>query len=398
METKKIAIITEYNDIPNINYGNALQLYALNYILNKSYDRLWAETICVESNDKKKYIHTARIHEFVWKAYRKINNMLYSKSKEKQSILEFRRNSLNGRIEAINNFVNTNCNISDIIYKFNDFENAKFDAFIVGSDVVWTQSRYSIDRIKFLDLDIKFPVKKFSYAASFGNNTIPKNNKRLLKRYLHEFDMISVREGSSVEMLKELELHNVEHVVDPTLLIERKIWERNAKKPDGIDIPERYLFAYILGQENEQREIVTQIAKILDLKVITIPFANGSNNEYDKAFGNIKIMPCSPENWLWLIENAMFVITDSFHGTVFSNIFEKKYFVLTRRESQNISNRLIDYLSWTDQKEYYIDDFEKALDIVRDDKFIWNYDRTNQLIEYKIDKSFEFLRKCIQMI
>ena len=134
-------------------------------------------------------------------------------------------------------------------------------------------------------------------------------------------------------MLKNIGINNVKHVCDPTLLLSKKEWENIEQK---INIKEKYIFVYLLGKNKEQREKIKELAKELNLIIVDISHANGEFNKVDEGFSNYSIDNCSPEEWIWLIHNAEYIITDSFHGVVFSTIFNKKFFVLKRYYTENI--------------------------------------------------------------
>ena len=161
-------------------------------------------------------------------------------------------------------------------------------------------------------------------------------------------------------------------------------WDTKGRK-------EKYIFVYLLGKNKEQREKIKELAKNLNLIIVDIPHANGEFNKVDEGFSNYSIDNCSPEEWIWLIHNAEYIITDSFHGVVFSTIFNKKFFVLKRYYTENINNRMLDYLNT-------IDECDKMIDITNCksiNDFEWNYTKIDSKLEEFVTNSKQYLKRNI---
>lgn len=370
---KKIGIISELN-MSNSNYGNRLQAYALNSYINNNFDYR-AESIYLEKYDKKKitkiyimdYINRVK-NKFIKK---NINNSYFQK-----------------RISNCNKFSKNNTVLSFKALSWNDLLNSDYEYFITGSDVVWAQHRGEINRIRFLNFKNRNNAKKISYAASFGNDWIPKENIKHIKKYLKDFSFITVREASSVKMLKNIGIQNVEHVCDPTLLLSANDWTKIEKE---VEVKEKYIFTYLLGKNKELRKEIKELSKKLNLKIVNIPHSDGIVSDVDENFADYNIDDCSPEQWIWLIHNAEYIITDSFHGCVFSTIFSKKFLVTNRDYTININNRMIDYLKQIDE----IDKFVEISKISEIEKFNWDYKKINNKISLLINKSRTYLNKVL---
>lgn len=370
---KKIGIISELN-LNNCNYGNRLQSYALNYYINKTYDRKYrAESILLKYYDEK-IVTKKHVLGIIRKVLSKAKTHLV-RTKPDEYFLN--------RLENCNKFTITNLILSQEEYTKKKLSKSEYSKYIVGSDVVWAQFNNGINSIRFLDFGIN-KAKRISYAASFGRDWIPEENKKIIRDKLSKFSYISVREKSSIKLLNEIGVDNVEHVCDPTLLLEKDEWNKLAKKVEGIT--QKFIFVYLLGKDVKQRENIKALAKEKKLKIVNIPHANGVIDSVDDNFGDIKVHDCSPENWIWLIENSEYFITDSFHGAVFGSIFEKKFIVIRRNEKADINNRMIDYLNTIDAEELFVE--------LNDKKNIndlnWNYNKINSNIEAikKISKNF----------
>lgn len=407
----KILIINEYAP-NNTNYGNCLQSYALSRYLT-NLDNGFEVNVAYISRSRYNYIQTKYYSPRVFfsKVIKKINTILTKLKPYYDS--EF-------RIEIFKTFMKQFVPICDKPMDYIGLKNKSYDTYIVGSDVVWAQQKYKFNRIKFLDFVKEQAVKKISYAASFGRDWIPDENIKDIKRCLTDFDSISVREASSINLLKEIGIDSV-HVLDPTLLLEIEEWEKIEKEPDksavkhlnkssqisidakyefdsnhdvtkGISFNNyKYVFTYILGTDLEMRKSITDWAKLRGLIIVTIPYASGENNYVDSDFGDFQISRCSPQNWIWLIHHADFVITDSFHGTVFSTIFKKKFVVVKRIYSIDINNRMIDYLKTIEETDKVV----SFTDLSYTDMMDWNYAKIDMLLNRKREFSGNYLKNVL---
>ncbi|MFT2098082.1 polysaccharide pyruvyl transferase family protein [Marinomonas sp. 2405UD66-6] len=203
-------------------------------------------------------------------------------------------------------------------------EGESFDSVIVGSDQVW-RYQYIGDghhNVFFLDFDTNKSVKKIAYAASFGKDEweAPEHVAKV-SSLLHSFDAISTREKSGVVLCKDLfGVSDAVNVLDPTMLIGAEFYDRFF---DGSNISScsRTIVTYILDWNDEKQDIITSVKISLEDSFKSyFKQVNLSNKENGKFYG--------VEEWLWNIKNAEFVITDSFHGMVFSILFKKQFIVI----------------------------------------------------------------------
>ena len=382
---KKVGIISELN-MDNVNYGNKLQAFALNNYLNNTF-KCEAESIIIDNKLDAKKSTLKGLHKYANKAKKipkKVKEVFINITKR----FNKKKYNFNKRLEACNTFIKNNIRLCKNLINLENITKTDYDVFITGSDVVWAQVNGGVNRIKFLNFKTKKNFEKIAYAPSFGNDWIPKENTDTIKDFLSSFNAISVREKSSTEMLKNIGINNVKHVCDPTLLLSKKEWENIEQK---INIKEKYIFVYLLGKNKEQREKIKELAKNLNLIIVDIPHANGEFNKVDEGFSNYSIDNCSPEEWIWLIHNAEYIITDSFHGVVFSTIFNKKFFVLKRYYTENINNRMLDYLNT-------IDECDKMIDITNCksiNDFEWNYTKIDSKLEEFVTNSKQYLKRNI---
>jgi len=198
----------------------------------------------------------------------------------------------------------------------------KYDAIIVGSDRVW-RYRYAKDSIDdfFCNFLIGTGIPHFSYAASIGTDEMeyPKEKIEICSNLLKSFKAISVREQSTVDILRSyFGVKDAQVVLDPTLLLDKHIYIDLFKNQyTGHNRP--YVFTYVLDEDSELRNAIEEFASLHQLEIINLRAQTGSIKEI-KAIEPV-------EKWLSALYYSDYVITDSFHGTVFSLIFNKPFVV-----------------------------------------------------------------------
>lgn len=220
---------------------------------------------------------------------------------------------------------------------FNNFISSyKYDAFIVGSDQVW-RPKYSPNLMTyFLDFvkDNK-TVKKIAYAASFGVDyweLTPEQTQRA-SELAQIFDIITVRESSGVSLVKEHLNCDATHVLDPTMLLNKEDYVRLYENPTTeLHDSEGELLCYIM---NKSRDIDLAIANCYS-NTNLIPFSCNSkeliiDGKVTSRYHNCRFLP-PVEQWLKSINDAKMIITDSFHGVVFSIIFNKPFWVIINNQ------------------------------------------------------------------
>ncbi len=204
--------------------------------------------------------------------------------------------------------------------------------FLSGSDQVWnpTGSMNPIYYLKFVgDNSVRA-----SYAASMGVSKVPDSRKELFKRYIEQFDCISVREKEVEQCLSEFDIKDISVNVDPTLLMNAEFWEKYMRKVPEID--DDYILVYFLHLPKNGNQLVKWLKKETGKKVVLI----GGTTSYfvynDKVLHNI-----GPGEFLWLVYNAKSVVTSSFHGTAFSIIFQKEFYSVVNPNMPSRINNIL---------------------------------------------------------
>ena len=190
----------------------------------------------------------------------------------------------------------------------------KYDYFVTGSDQVWNP--YFADLEK---LFLKFAprAKRIAYAASISCPEIPSKDLQGFIDGINGMKAISVREQAGAELIEQLTGRKVEVVADPTMLVAAEKWREIARKPSWLKGDEEILTTDFLGKRPD--EVINRLAREHGLKVVNILD--------EHVFEHYAV---APEEWLWLIDNASLMYTDSFHGTVFSILFRRPFVVAER--------------------------------------------------------------------
>lgn len=357
----KIGIVTQ--PLHN-NYGGLLQNYALQQVL-------------------KRLGHEPKTIDFVVRT--SFTRYLLSTCKQLLiAILKCRRPKLKPYVAVptfrkpiMADFVNNHIDRTKIVHSYTEdiLKEERFDAVITGSDQVW-RPMYN----KYIeDMYLKFVpnnIKKIAYAASFGVDTweyTPKQTKRCAK-HAKRLAAISVRENTGVALCKDYLGVNATSVLDPTLLAGAEAYKPLIKnKTEEQD----YLFAYILDITPEKQAYVEGMAKSKGLKTII------KSADKDASL--------SVEDWLSMIANSSFVITDSFHGTVFSILFHREFYSIvniarggTRFASLlcplGLDHRMVDMSQLQLTKSSHID-----------------WENVDNLLEKQREQSISFLNKGLQL-
>lgn len=197
----------------------------------------------------------------------------------------------------------------------------KYDVYIVGSDQVWNPNLSSASSAYYLSF-VKDDKKKASYAPSVGVAEFTSVQEQNMVGYIKSFNYLSCREIAGAKLLESLSNRKVLHVLDPTLLLEQTEWEEIVVRPK-ISVP--YILCYFLGDTKQPREFVRQLEKKTGIKAYYIPCS-----PLDMP-NKTAIYDVGPGEFLGLIQNASYVCTDSFHGSVFSIIFKRQFYSFCKR-------------------------------------------------------------------
>lgn len=263
-------------------------------------------------------------------------------------------------------------------------ENLQYDILITGSDQVWNKNIVrSLSNIYTLNFsDDK--TKRISYAASIGDVSLIKNNKAEYKDKLSKLDFISVRENDAAIELKKLLLKDIKVNVDPTLLLKKDDW---LKEISHLAQPkENYLLAYVVEPDDEYIKIVNYLSEKTGLGVIHFGLKNpGYKNVIKSAYTE------GPLEFINYIKDAKYIVTTSFHATVFSILFNNKFFVIPHKKTGSRVTNLLELLNIKGRTFYKLEDFKKI-----DYDFITDWKEVNKNLELERKKSTKWLIDAIE--
>ncbi len=339
----KIGILTLNG---NFNFGNRLQNYALKTVIEKFGYKVETIWFITESENIKRILKNI---------YFKVFN-----KRKKISFINFSNEFLN-----IKYFKNKNI--------ANDYKK-----IVVGSDQVWNYSLKGFNEDYFLDFS---PYdKNIAYAASFGIDYIPDEYKNVFKKGLKNIKHISVREEKGKEIIDDLiDDKNVQVVVDPTMLLSKEEWQAIVKKPKNFE-SEKYIFVYFLGDISD--EINKEINNFAEKNnCIVINVLDKENKYYN----------IGPQEFLFLIQNATLICTDSFHSCVFSIIFNKQFVVFERKSNDKVMYSRIETLL----KKFELEE-KKFNGKILKNSLNHNYDKTNKILEKEKKRCISFLENALK--
>lgn len=374
----RVAILT----LPlHINYGGIMQCYALQRVLTRmGHD--------VKVLSKPMY---GRLYFFA--LFRSYISYLYYKYIRKENISS--KSVLYDLYQYRNVSKNLNFFVKNNIIKYNKRKwetiGSNFDAIIVGSDQVWRAAYHSNIEEYYLSFIGELDIKRISYAASFGLDNLKEYSMHKLKlctRLLKKFDYVSVREDSGVLLCKEYFGVKAELVIDPTLLLDDKDYETIFNN-SNLKIDKNILLAYFLDITDEKIKIAERLAQYKGLKLFII----NSKAFDDKSEIKERIM-IGVDEWLFNFKNSSYIITDSFHGCVFSIIF-KKQFIALGNDNRGLTRflSLLNRFSLNDRLINLDIRFESILNVI--DKNI-DYNAVYDKLSKEREKSYNFLYNSLK--
>jgi len=271
------------------------------------------------------------------------------------------------------------------LYSIEDFKKQldNYSLFIVGSDQVWNPYLGIDTNITLLSFFESRPgLRKISYASSFGVSMLPEELKDKYKRALLDFDSISTRETTGQNIVKDLIGKECDVVVDPVVLQTAEEW---GKYEDDSRTPTRpYILIYDMNHNKEMVKCASYLGGRYNIDVLVL----SSINLYGKSFKNL--CGVSPSQFLSLIRNSKFVVTDSFHGTVFSLIYNKEFFAFYDNNSDKLVSRLSNILSMVKLEDRLLTTFEEST--------LYHpieYGKVNQILEELKRKSLSYLETAV---
>lgn len=358
------------------NYGASLQAYALQqYLSSLGHD--------VQIIDyKPDYM---RLHYNFW--YVPENSRYYRKAM-KSGLFRFllccyfapARFATYGRKLRFDAFTRKYLRLTKTYFSYQDLVDCppEADVYIAGSDQIWNcKLPNGKDPAYFLQFGDK-GIKRISYAASFAIPTIPEENKLQMHDWLKLFDAISVREKTGINILETLGLKGVE-VSDPVFLLSRDAWEVFFSNDRYWSKNKKYLLVYDLFLNDSRLEKeAKRLSSKYNLEIISVDASRKC------PFADKNISNAGPKEFVKLIAEAEYVVTNSFHATAFSIIFNKRFSVYYKYS--NIS-RISDILNTLGIKKQLNSDTPE---------YDFDWDHINRILSEIREKSYNFILSTIK--
>lgn len=368
------------------NYGGLLQAYALQKTL-----RDMGHDVKTDSRPQKeisllfKFLVICKRVVYKFILFRKVDTLFpyFQSISDYKKISENTQCFIDNHIDTIDFFEGRNTpNISNI---------SLFDTYIVGSDQVW-RPQYSPYLLNyFLDFISEDQSKrKIAYAASFGVSEWEFNDSqtRQASQLAKLFDAISLREDSGVQLCEAKLGVNAVHVLDPTLLLSKDDYIELIEK-DQIQLSQGNLMTYVLDETPDKNAVIDKVATVLSLKAFKVM----PKLKLDKDQKHIdKCVYPKVTEWLRGFMDAEFVVTDSFHGTVFSIIFNKPFIAIANKNrgvTRFIS--LLKIFGLENRLIYSINELSE--DLIKQSI---NFNGINNIKEAEIVKSITFIANSLQ--
>lgn len=303
----------------------------------------------------------------------------YGKSNKKniKSFIEFLYKTLNhkklvGAYSKRIDFVDQNM---DVLY-YGDYNELTMPTFLdpsyiylAGSDQIWNPDQCN----PMFFLDFAKDKKRISYAASMGKTIIESEKKEVFRNLLNNFDSISVREQECADVIRDLTDKEISVNIDPTFLVSAEEW-RKYETPYKIGKP--YILLYMLYWNKDYKKQIIALKKKTGLPVVAV--CNGLSRVYADEY----LLDVGVGEFLWLIDNAQYVITSSFHGVAFSAIFNKKFSAMI---NPALPSRITNLMRLLSIPEVHITELDGTTD--------FNYELINQKIQEEREKSINYLQR-----
>ena len=356
------------------NCGALLQAYALSNVLKNMGNNVELINLISDNEMERKSKRNLKNKAFL---ARKVYYMFYSKS-------------IKRRKKLFDNFRKEHLAIYPKERKIreNELEEVckEYECIICGSDQIWSQDPKLYDRSDAYFINFEFKGKRISYAASFGDNLdYAEKNKEQIIPYIKKFNSVSVREAEAKEFLKKNNIYS-EVCVDPTLLIDKSEWEKLAILPNE---KEDYILYFSVNSRKYSINIAKELAKKTGIKVIELnPHPKSWNSGFIKKYG------IGPREFLGYLMNAKYIVTNSFHGTVFSILFNKPFLAAFDEKDGEIikENRKYTLIEKVELQNCIMTE-SRVIDLSKIDDLSWN--KVNDKIESLKKESIDYLKKSI---
>lgn len=327
---KKVGIASCYYQN---NYGSMLQAYATQLAL----DRMQVKNETIDISGFSKEINRAK-YVYFFRAALTSDFLKYKLGNFKNALVrkfsrgEYARQS-QIRIEAFRAFREQYIRLSDRWDSKQELSNACaeiYSAVLVGSDQLWLPGNICGD---FFTLNfVPEEVNSIAYATSFGQSELPRSIEHKAEFFLRRIKHIGVREEAGARLVQKMTDRRVPIVCDPTLLFTAEEWLQALSGRIPIKREEDYILCYFLGKNSLHRNFAMRLREYTGLKMIALIHLD-ERVLCDDYYADSTPFDIGPADFVGLVRDARYVLTDSFHCSVFSILFQKIFFTFRRYSS-----------------------------------------------------------------
>lgn len=381
------------------NFGSHLQSFALQQVIRS----LGYETEIISPKGLNKEISKRRINYLLSRWYDihemksyfvPIKTMLASKfDKEFGGKLRKRR-------QMMNEFADSAYTISPIAKSWSELTtlcSERYSSVVIGSDQNWRPANIAggYYTIEYVPDD----VNKVAYSTSFGISHVLPGQREKAKHFLGRINHLSVREDTGQKIIKDLIGRDAPVVCDPVILLKKEEWQKyiaeRCQKDLGEVTKDPYILCYFLGENKEHREFAKNLRKKTGMKIISILLGEERYYKENPVYYDFPLYDIGPLDFVNLISKAQYICTDSFHGSAFSLVFQKQFFVFYKSvqgAKMSVNSRLDSMLGWAGVSHRII---KGKLEITDDLLTPIDYEDVNKRIEEKRQMSMMYLKTSL---
>ena len=299
------------------NYGQVLQYLATQEFLESQNIHSFLIRDKYNGLTRRQYIKSKIAHyiKLLWRRNR------VAEAKKRFMLKESRKHP-----RRFDDFRSKYFRIIDVGYVKKDPPHA--DLYIAGSDQIWNYPTY----LPYLDWG---DAVRMSFSTSFGK-LLPDNTRLIekIKPLLQKIDIVTVREDIGLEICHKAGVHDATRILDPTLLLNANDY---FKYESNVNLPAQYVFLYMIGNETQfDVKVVYDFAKTKNMPVVYVA-SKGWHDKFPKEYPTIS-------EWLYIMRNASYVFTNSFHGVAFSIIYHKQFVSIPLTGRDRSTNNRVDTL------------------------------------------------------
>jgi len=369
---KKIGIVS-YNIYCNFtNYGSALQTYGVYTALNKISKGRWEAVLVNYCPDCLKELNPLNPMKNMW-----------DKDNESRKMCELSLPAIRENYNKFNDFYNNSFIQTKIKYNSSNFDeiiDENIDKFVCGSDTIFCIDEFGFDDGYYANYNV-MKNNSISYAASFGDATFSKKGEKdILYSRLRNFKALALRENKFINEIEEKIKIPVKRVIDPTLLLDSSEYEKIMSP--NIYKDRKYILLYARRYNPKMEKYAEDLSKKTGFEIIEISL-RATNSSKHKMFYEAGV-----GEFLSLVKDAQYVITNSFHGIIFSIQFRKEFIGFSREQCGNKIKELLDLFEIGDRLIVNGDESFKPID----------YNKVHKIINDKRNESLDYFEKEVEIL